>query len=121
MKSKFINFSNHPSSSWMTKQLDEAKLYGDIIDVAFPMIPDNYCHTEVIAFVNQYLQQILQVSDYKPCTVHIMGEMTFTYAMVNALKTKGYTCVASTTKRIVEELPDGVKNVKFEFCQFREY
>ena len=52
--------------------------------------------------------------------VHIMGEMNFTYALVNKLKANGIKCVASTTKReTVEE--NGVKISKFNFVRFREY
>ena len=52
--------------------------------------------------------------------VHIMGEMTFTFAMVNALHKKGITCIASTTERISSE-ENGVKTSEFKFVQFRKY
>lgn len=117
----FINLSNHPSSLWKENQINAAMRYGVIVDLPFPVVKEEARPSDIIILVKDYCRKIDEIASNKPCTVHTMGEMTFTYAMVNALKAKGYTCVASTTKRIVEELPDGVKNVKFEFCQFREY
>lgn len=120
-KSVFINLSNHPSSGWDTAQYKAATKYGEILDIPFPSIPEQADKLFIEQTCQTYFEQIKTKSQFQPCTVHIMGEMTFTYAMVNLLKAAGYTCVASTSKRIVEELPDGSKNVKFEFCQFREY
>lgn len=31
----FINYTNHPSASWGEKQTDEAKKYGEIVDMPF--------------------------------------------------------------------------------------
>lgn len=118
----FINISNHPSSSWSTVQLVTAAAYGVITDLAFPNIDETDDEEQVAFEAERLCDKIVSIAPSTDLTtIHIMGEMTFTYKMVNALKSYGYTCVASTTKRIVEELPDGVKNVKFEFCQFREY
>ena len=50
-----------------------------------------------------------------------MGEMTFTYNLVQKLNSYGHYCVASTTERVAVENPDGSKTVQFEFVQFREY
>ena len=53
-------------------------------------------------------------------TVHLMGEMNFTFALITKLKARGIKCVASTTQReTVEE--GGVKVSKFNFVRFREY
>lgn len=118
----FINLSNHPSSSWSTKQLAAAASLGVIADLAFPLIDETDNEEQIVFKVERLCDKIVSIAPSSDLTtVHIMGEMTFTYKMINALKAQGYTCVASTTKRIVEELPDGSKNVKFEFCQFREY
>lgn len=117
----FINLSNHPSETWTISQKTTAEKYGTILDIPFPTIPEQDDKLAIEQMCDNCLDQIKTMSKFRPCIVHIMGEMTFTYAMVNLLKAAGYTCVASTSKRIVEELPDGSKNVKFEFCQFREY
>lgn len=53
--------------------------------------------------------------------VHVMGEMTFTHNLVNALKERGLTCLASTTERNTIMTPDGKKISEFKFVQFREY
>ena len=53
--------------------------------------------------------------------VHVMGEMTFTYNLVTALKEVGIVCLASTTERLVKMMPDGKKVSEFKFVQFREY
>ncbi len=117
----FINLSNHPSSEWLDIQLAEARRYGIIIDLPFPAIDETTDEAGIEALTDNYLAQIKELSGGKPCTVHIMGEMTFTYVMVNKLKDAGYACVASTSKRDVEILPDGSKQVRFNFCRFRKY
>ena len=50
-----------------------------------------------------------------------MGEMTLTFRIVELLKAQGIRCVASTTERIVTDLPDNRKETQFTFVQFREY
>ena len=122
-KSIFINFSNHLSEKWDEKQKEEARSYGDIIDLKFPDIDETGDDFYISELVNKYTTQINSLTNNSPrtTTIHIMGEMTFTYAMVNALTELGYTCVASTTKRIVEDLPDGTKKTTFAFARFREY
>lgn len=118
----FINLSNHPSSKWSSIQLTTAASFGIISDLTFPNIDETANEEQIDFIAEQLFDKIVNLAPSPELTtVHIMGEMTFTYAMVNLLKAAGYTCVASTSKRIVEELPDGSKNVKFEFCQFREY
>ncbi|MGQ9848195.1 MAG: hypothetical protein ACUVQP_11950, partial [Bacteroidales bacterium] len=52
--------------------------------------------------------------------VHLMGEFTFVYNLVNLLKKKNIKVIVSTTDRIVEE-SDGKKIVTFQFVRFREY
>lgn len=118
----FINFSNHPVDQWDDKQRNEALLLGNTIeDLPFPVVPESATMQEIHDMADNYLAQIKARSNPSGCIIHIMGEMTFTFAMVNILKKNGYTCVASTTKRIVQMEADGTKNVKFEFYQFREY
>lgn len=120
-KGLFVNFTNHPSESWTIKQLMAAQQYGQLIDLPFPNVDRDSSEQGIQALVDEYINKINRMSLGRTCTIHIMGEMTFTYAMVQDLKSRGYTCVASTSERIVEELPNGVKNVRFEFCKFREY
>ncbi len=118
---KFINLTNHPSDHWSADQLDAAHRFGEIEDLPFPAIDDAINADDVRALAEKYCGMISLVASPQDAVIHIMGEMTFTFSLVTELKKLGYKCVASTSKRIVEMQPDGSKNVKFEFCQFREY
>ena len=53
--------------------------------------------------------------------VHIMGEMTLTYAIVSRLLKRGVCCMASTTTREVATDTDGNKISVFRFVRFRQY
>lgn len=119
----FINLSNHPSSTWSDVQLAAAHEFGEIIDITFPQIADTCAEEDICLLVSEYCNKIQDMTNGQSVdvVVHVMGEMTFTYALVKELTLIGYTCVASTTKRIVEEHGDGTKIVKFEFCKFRRY
>lgn len=117
----FINLSNHPSTNWNEEQRKAALEFGEIKDLPFPNIDENLDEEGIEALTDKYLEMIKELSGNEPCTVHIMGEMTFTYALVNKLKAEGYTCVASTSWRDVEIMPDGSKQVRFHFCRFRKY
>jgi hypothetical protein len=113
-----LNLTNHPSINWPSIQINTAiSNFGSIQDLSFPAIPPEYTSSELDALVDTYLAEIVKLS---PSAVHIMGEMTFTHRLVNRLKSKGITCIASTTSRITEEV-NGIKLSKFTFVQFREY
>lgn len=118
---KFINFSNHPSSDWEQIQLDAAKDFGEIEDLVFPSIKPENSHLDINSRATQVAKQIEEKGKGFDLTVHIMGEMTFTYAVVSKLKERGIRCVASTTERIVTEETDGKKLSEFSFVGFREY
>jgi len=112
----FLNLSNHPSASWTEPQLAAAG--GKVIDLAFPQVAPDGDEAYIEQLVNDYYNKIITFQGIT--AVHIMGEMNFTYAMVNKLKAHNIRCVASTTKReTVEE--NGVKISKFNFVRFREY
>lgn len=117
----FINLSNHPSSTWQPAQLEAAKQYGEIIDIDFPAV-DALCMPErVDQLANQYALDIINRGAPTCITAHVMGEMTLTFRIVELLKAQGIRCVASTTERIVTDLPDNRKETQFAFVQFREY
>ena len=116
----FLNLSNHPSEQWSEEQLAAAREYGNIEDMEFPDIPPGATEEELMNFAEKTAKEILQKAENADITVHVMGEMTFTYALISRLKAEGITCVASTTDRIAEE-KDGVKTSKFKFVRFREY
>ena len=54
-------------------------------------------------------------------TVHVMGEMTLTYRIVNKLKARGIRCLASTSDRVANDIGNGEKTSQFHFVEFREY
>jgi len=116
----FINVTNHPSSAWNKIQKTAAGVYGEIHDITFPNISPDGSAEEIETQVGRCLEKIRRRSKGKDATVHIMGEMTFTYRLVSRLKAMGIRCVASTTERIAEE-KDGVKTSQFKFVRFREY
>jgi hypothetical protein len=114
-----VNLTNHPSASWGEIQKNTAiKLYGSIVDIPFPHINPMADEIDIKHEAKKYLEQILNL---KPNAVHVMGEMNFTFQMVYFLMQQGIECVASTTKRIVEDLPDGSQKSQFEFISFRKY
>lgn len=115
----FINLTNHPSSTWGMEQLKATLQYGQIIDLPFPIIEPHLGTDEVNTIADEMVKRIKE-TDTSP-VVHIMGEMTFTYAVVSRLKALGITCLASTTERITVNTPDGKKLSEFKFVQFREY
>lgn len=117
----FINLTNHPSSGWSKEQLEAALEYGEIVDLPFPDIDEQATETEIKKLADEYVSAIKCKGNANNLTVHIMGEMTFTYAMVSRLKALGITCIASTTERLVKMMPDGKKISEFKFIQFREY
>ena len=118
-----INLTNHPSSRWSEKQKAAAEEeFGEIVDMPFPEIREEGCEWYVSDLADQYLRKILNMPDASPFVVHLMGEQTFSYALLKRLRARGITCVASTTKRIVKEEEPGRKTeVIFQFERFRRY
>ena len=113
-----LNLSNHPSIKWLPEQTAAAKKqFSTIEDLPFPPISPTANETELDSLATEYLEMIVAKN---PQAVHLMGEMTFTYRLVNLLKNARIACIASTTNRIVEDR-DGKKIVQFEFVQFRGY
>lgn len=117
----FINLSNHPSALWSDSQLREAMQFGDIIDINFPRIPASENEEFIHKLVMKYASKLK--SEYNPETdiFHIMGEMCFSFSLIKELSSLGFTCVASTTERIVNETKIGYKEVSFNFVKFRKY
>lgn len=115
----FINLTNHPSSGWSEEQLKAAQQYGEIVDISFPNIEPYFTSKEVNELADVVVEGIKELDEHP--VVHVMGEMTFTYAVVSRLKALGITSVASTTERNTIMSPDGKKISEFKFVQFREY
>lgn len=113
-----INLTNHPSENWSEEQLAEAHRYGSIVDVPFPNIEPTFSSSVVNRLAENVVNYVMALG--RNITVHVMGEMTFTYAVVSRLKELGIRCVASTTERTVKE-EGGKKISEFKFVQFRDY
>lgn len=118
----FLNLSNHPSEDWESAQVFYAQEYGIIYNRAFPQVGSELDSTGVDALAEDIKCEIL--NEYSGCalTVHVMGEMTLTYALVSKLKSCGIRCVASCSERVSSFDPEtGVKSSVFKFECFREY
>jgi len=120
-----LNLSNHPSHLWDEQQVVQAtKLYGKIEDIPFPTISPTEDTDAVTWLAESYLnicQEKLKSSTDKINAVHLMGELTFTFALVVRLQRCNILCVASTAKRDVLDYGNGQKKVSFDFISFREY
>lgn len=115
----FVNLTNHPSEGWSEEQLAAAHEYGEIVDIHFPNIEPSFTSSMVNSLADVTVDTITAMG--KDIVVHVMGEMTYTYAVVSRLKSLGITCLASTTERNIITMPDGKKLSEFRFVQFREY
>lgn len=139
-----INLSNHPSSSWSQEQYQEGvKQFGRVIDLSFPVVSPEAETMVVEELAEKYLRDILAVvfsteqeletSDRasgisgvglpdlsEPSGVHLMGELTFCFALAARLQAHSLRCVVSTTERKAIEL-DGMKLSQFNFVKFRDY
>lgn len=117
-----INLSNHPSDKWSELQTAAAKeQFGGIIDLPFPQIEPDATKADITKIAQDYLTRVQQIGQPNDTAIHIMGEMTLTYQLVDLLKDAGYRCYASTTVREVYEQELGKKTVIFQFVKFREY
>ncbi len=118
----FVNLSNHPSNRWERAQLETAREnYGEIVDMPFPQVTPDASNDELQILAQEYVQRIMSLTKSQTVTVHIMGEMTFTFMVVTRLKELGIKCVASTTERKTTYNDDGTKLSEFSFVKFREY
>lgn len=136
-----INLSNHPVFhtdeagkiirdnngkviyKWEEKQLKAASIYGEMIDLQFPMISPEWPVEEVEVLSVHYseiCEDLLTKSFDMYNAIHLSGEVIFCFLLAQILLEKGYTCITSTSERIVQEV-GGKKIVRFDFCRFREY
>jgi hypothetical protein len=133
-----LNLSNHPSANWSGEQMQTAILqYGPVEDLPFPQINPKAGASEIEQLAKQFLKLIKEKSETEKLqraqtddgvftgpskiTVHLMGELTFCFALLKLLQAENIRCVASTTERQVLEEVDGRKTAQFRFVQFREY
>lgn len=122
--SMLLNFSNHPLDHWSETQIAEAKrLWGTVRDLSFPVVPPDEDHHAILLLAERCLHSILAILEQEsdlPSAVHIMGEQTLCFPIINALQRRGIACLASTTHRRSETEEDR-KISYFQFVRFREY
>jgi hypothetical protein len=121
-----INLSNHPFSNWPSPQRVYAiHEFGTIQDIPFPPIDPNADAKAMLALAHEYAAYCTQQFDNLTIeqsvnAVHIMGELTFCFALVGLLQKKGIRCIASTTERIVTQ-NSSTRTSEFSFIRFRDY
>jgi len=118
-----LNLSNHPSSTWLSDQINDAQLaFGEVLDLPFPPIEPNADTDFIVDLAQKYAAACIEKlkSDKGDSAVHVMGEMVFTFHVVNILKKSKIRCVASTTRRITSETGNN-KLSQFDFVRFRDY
>ena len=118
----FVNLSNHPSADWSEEQKKAALAYGGIIDVPFPSVPSSCSDQAMQKHADKAVGAVAKAAyPAREVTVHVMGEMTLTYRIVNKLKARGIRCLASTSDRVANDIGNGEKISQFHFVEFREY
>ena len=117
-----INLTNHPSEHWDDRQRIAAMKYGKIIDIPFPDVDPNGDEEYIGQLSKEYYAKVMEYAKLCHVTVHLMGEFSFTFALLKLLQRDGVDCIVSTTRRIVSEVPEeSKKEVTFEFVRFRRY
>lgn len=119
-----INLSNHPSADWPEAQLKAAQFYGPVTDLSFPVINPSAETFNIELLAETYEIQVRQLLTKESTgynAVHLMGELTFCFALAVRLQKVGIPCLVSTTNRQAIDAPDGSKISRFEFVRFREY
>lgn len=127
-----INLTNHPFKHWSKEQKEAAvKQFGEVVDMKFPDIPADADENYVVKLAVEYGIQIEDILDvFEPegnktqlyeDGIHLMGEMTFCYALIDYLGTEMPYFYASTTERKVHYDKAGNKVVDFKFVKFRQY
>jgi hypothetical protein len=118
-----INLSNHPFLHWDESQRSASEKYGKCIDLTFPSIDPFGDEKYIDSISEDYLLKILKLKteNDEEIVVHLMGEMTFVFSLLEKLKKEGIRCIASTTERLIEYYDEGVKKTQFSFVRFRDY
>lgn len=118
----FINYSNHPSKNWDEKQLAEARVWGDIIDLPFLQVSPEIDSSEVEKMAEEEVSKILK---YEPSAVLCQGEFTLCFSIIKRLQLRGIKVLAACSQRVVlEEIRENGqvrKEAIFRFVRFREY
>lgn len=117
---KLINLSNHPYNTWSASQMEASLQYGECVDISFPQIAAHSTEEEIKELVNIYFNKIVSQAEECKVTVHLMGELTFSFQLVQRLNKCGIRCIASCADRNVVQEGE-LKKVIFDFVRFREF
>lgn len=112
-----VNFTNHPYEKWGEKQKEDAKRYGEVIDVPFPHIAASSTKKDIIEISERCMDAIVRFS---PEAVVCQGEFCLAYRVTKLLQERGIKVLAACSDRIVKEEGDKKQSI-FQFEQFREY
>jgi type I restriction-modification system DNA methylase subunit len=115
-----INLSNHPFNGHDVQSNLAEERYGGFINIPFPHVDPNGDEAYIERLAEDLSDGLTEGRVPASDVFHIMGELNLTFTLVKLLKSKGFTCVASTTNRVVTE-QDGVKKSVFTFKRFRSY
>ena len=122
MERIFINYTNHPAAKWSEAERRAAEAFGRIVDLPFPNIPPEWDESAVAELAASEAEKIFAM---EPVAVLIQGEFTFSYALIERLKTARVVCIAATSERVVHETTDDaghtVRTSTFRFVRFRAY
>ncbi|GIV28184.1 MAG: hypothetical protein KatS3mg027_1998 [Bacteroidia bacterium] len=116
-----INYSNHPSNLWPEEQKKAAiHQFHQIIDEPFPYINPHDPIDEIKKLAFSEFNKIHNKYNHSPYAMHIMGEHTYIFLLIQIFLKNHVPCFASTTHRIVTE-KNNIKQSTFQFIQFRPY
>lgn len=118
----FANVSNHPVTSWFPAQTEAALAlgFGEPFDAPWRVDDIDPNDTEAaVALRVRSLCVALTAAGVRGA--HVAGDLTFTFALVTALRAQSVRCFASTSRRLVTEHIEGRVTRSFEFVRWREY
>ena len=88
----------------------------------FPPIDPESTASEIEKLAEDYFQKLaVRIASIPDVAIHLMGEMTFSFALLKKLQESKIDCYASTANRNVNILASGEKVVRFDFVKFRKY
>lgn len=116
----FVNVSNIPLSDWQDAQLDEAKLYGRLYEFRMPEV-DAEASTSVVTDLARVLAdriaKVVWENDEKKNAVMVLGEPSFSFALIRELQIRRLTVVCPTYRIELYDDEDLIEN----FVRFRNY
>lgn len=116
-----INYSNHPSNLWPENQHSQAiKQFKLILDEPFPYIDPTANTSQLQTLANSEFQRIHNKYKHSNYAMHIMGEHTYIFLIIQLFLHHNIPCFASTTHRITTQ-QNNIKQSQFQFIQFRPY